>query len=104
MKNIAIFASGSGTNAQNIIEYFEKSDKISVVLVLSNKKDAYVLERAKKLKVPNQVFNRDEFYNSDRILNVLNSNQPLCPFPSIPPQNGAISLKEPLLEEYPNAH
>ena len=60
MNNIAIFASGSGTNAENIIKYFQNHQNIRVSLVLSNKRDAYVLERAKKLKVPVKVFNREE--------------------------------------------
>ncbi len=54
MKHIVIFASGSGTNAQNIIEYFKKTDVAKVTLVLSNKKNAKVLERAKKLNVPEE--------------------------------------------------
>ena len=51
MKRIAIFASGSGTNAQNIIEYFSNKDGIEVCLLLANKPDAYALQRAKKLGV-----------------------------------------------------
>ncbi len=51
MIRIVILASGSGTNAENIIKYFKGSNLISVVQVLSNKKDAKVLERAKRLKV-----------------------------------------------------
>ena len=50
-KNIAIFASGSGSNAENIIRYFQKNDSVQVSLVLSNKSDAYVLERAHRLGV-----------------------------------------------------
>jgi phosphoribosylglycinamide formyltransferase 1 len=67
MNNIAIFASGSGTNAENIIKYFENHPNIRVSLVLSNKNDAFVLERAKKLKVPVKVFNREEFYESSTV-------------------------------------
>ena len=55
-KNIAIFASGSGTNAENIIRYFEKNASVRVRLVLSNRKDAYVLERACRLGVPYRAF------------------------------------------------
>ena len=61
MSNIAIFASGSGTNAENIIKYFSSHSNIRVKLVLSNKKDAYVLLRAKKFEIPSYTFNRDEF-------------------------------------------
>ena len=71
MKRIVIFASGSGTNAENIIKYFQKSTVITVVQVLSNKKDAKVLERSKKLNVKNLYFNRYDFFESDAILELL---------------------------------
>jgi phosphoribosylglycinamide formyltransferase-1 len=71
MKNIAIFASGSGTNAQNIAEYFKKDGNIRVSLILANKPDAYVLERANRLGIPSVVFNRKDFYESGRILQIL---------------------------------
>ena len=74
MKNIAIFASGSGTNAENIIKHFETSKKAKIDLVLSNKKDAYVLERAKRLGINTFVFNRNDFYNSDVVINKLINN------------------------------
>ncbi|WP_073091787.1 phosphoribosylglycinamide formyltransferase [Cyclobacterium lianum] len=63
MKNLAILASGSGTNAEKIMEYFQQSSKARVVLVASNKKDAYVLERAKKYNVPGIVFSKAEMEN-----------------------------------------
>jgi len=71
MKNIAVFASGSGTNAQNIAEYFLAVSDIRVSLILSNKPDAFVLERAKKLGIPSLVFTRKDFYESEIILNIL---------------------------------
>ena len=74
MKRIVIFASGSGTNAENIIRYFKNSNLISVVQVLTNKKDAKVLERAKRLEVSSLVFNRDDFYNSEELLDNLKLN------------------------------
>ena len=74
MKRIVILASGSGTNAENIIKYFKNNNLISVVQVLSNRKDAKVLERAKILDTSCLSFNRQEFYNSDKILNLLKSN------------------------------
>lgn len=61
MYNIAILASGSGSNAENIIRYFEQHANIRVSLVLANKPDAYVLERAANLNVPSRVFNKEEF-------------------------------------------
>ena len=71
MKNIVIFASGSGTNAQNIVEYFKPGSDVRVSLILSNKPGAYVLERAKNLGIPSIVFTRQEFYESSKILEVL---------------------------------
>ncbi len=75
MKNIAIFASGSGTNAENIIQYFHNHQDIKVRLVLSNNKDAYVLERAKNLNVETIVFNKDVFYNTNDIIEILQKEQ-----------------------------
>ena len=70
-KNIAIFASGSGSNAENIIRYFQKNDSALVSLVLSNKSDAYVLERAHRLGVPCNVFTKEDWIAGDEILAVL---------------------------------
>jgi len=71
MHHLAIFASGSGTNAQNIAGYFAGHPDISVSLILSNKPDAYVLERAKQLGIPTHVFDRTTFYESEELLEVL---------------------------------
>ena len=70
-KNIAISASGSGSNAENIIRYFQKNDSAQVSLVLSNKSDAYVLERAHRLGVPCNVFTKEDWIAGDEILAVL---------------------------------
>jgi phosphoribosylglycinamide formyltransferase 1 len=75
MRNIAIFASGSGTNAQNIAEYFSNHQNIKVALVLANRPDAYVLERAKILGIPSVVFNRKDFYESNAVLDTLKENK-----------------------------
>jgi phosphoribosylglycinamide formyltransferase-1 len=75
MSNIAIFASGSGTNAQAIIEHFLAKNKKPVKLILSNKADAFVLERAKKLNIKSVVFNRELFYTSNNIIDILKSEQ-----------------------------
>ena len=50
--NIAILASGNGTNAENIIRYFREKDTARVALVLTNRQTAFVLERAARLGVP----------------------------------------------------
>lgn len=62
-KNIAIFASGSGSNAGNIIRYFKGHEAIRVALVVSNRSNAFVLERSKSLSIPSEVFLRDEWVN-----------------------------------------
>ena len=71
MKKIAVLVSGSGTNMQNIAEYFNKGDYARVTIVLSNNPDAYAIERAKKLDVPCVVFNKEDFYDTDKILDLL---------------------------------
>jgi len=70
-KNIAIFASGSGTNAERIILHFKESKTGKVKLLLSNKSNAYALVRAEKNGIPTYVFSRDEFYNTDNVINLL---------------------------------
>ena len=60
MKRIAIFASGSGTNAKNIIKYFQGNKSAEVVLVLSNNPDAFVLNSASDLNVKTIVFDKDQ--------------------------------------------
>jgi phosphoribosylglycinamide formyltransferase-1 len=70
-KKIAIFASGSGTNAEKIMSHFRCRDTGEVALVLSNKPDAYVLKRAGKFGIPTHVFDREEFYNGTEIMDLL---------------------------------
>lgn len=70
-KNIAILASGSGTNAENIIRYFQVKKSASVALVLTNRRDAFVLERARGLGVPYCFFPKDEWEHGGAILSVL---------------------------------
>ena len=71
MIRIVILASGSGTNAENIIKYFKGSNSIAVVQVLSNKKDAKVLERAKRLNISSLSFDKEDLLTSDKVLNLL---------------------------------
>jgi phosphoribosylglycinamide formyltransferase-1 len=68
MTRIAIFASGSGTNAEEIIKYFQKSDNIRVSKVYSNKKEAGVFARCERFNVPCVWFSREAFYDSSRVL------------------------------------
>ena len=71
MKKVAIFASGNGSNAQCIAEHFSGHPGIEISLILSNKSDAFVLQRAKNLGIPSLTFNREEFYHSNRVLEEL---------------------------------
>ena len=74
MDRIAIFASGSGTNAERIVSYFRKHPSIEVGLILSNRHDAFVLERARELGIPSAVFGRQQLYETDFVLNILKEN------------------------------
>ncbi len=73
MKNIAIFASGEGTNAQNIIDYFKDSDKIKVALVVSNSLGAKVISKAEKAHIP-VLFSDEKFFFESDIVHQLKKN------------------------------
>lgn len=75
MKNIAIFASGTGTNAKKIIEYFQNSGDIAVRLIVSNRPDAPVLKLARSHNIDTLLLNRREFYNTEYLLEQLNRYQ-----------------------------
>ena len=76
MKRIVIFASGSGTNAENLIKFFHNSDNASVIQVLTNNPHAKVLERAKKLKVSALSFNKIALTQTNDVLNILKASNP----------------------------
>jgi len=71
---IAIFASGSGSNAENIVNYFSGNSNFRFPLILSNKSDAFVHERAKKLGIPSFTFSREQFLNGEEIKRFLNNH------------------------------
>jgi len=76
MKRIVIFASGSGTNAENLIKFFHNRDNASVIQVLTNNPHAKVLERCKKLNVSALSFNKPAFYEVNHVLDLLKSVKP----------------------------
>ena len=76
MKKLVLFASGNGSNVQRIAEYFENNPEIEVSLVLTNNPKAGVLKRAEKLGLASIVFSKDDFYRSDKIINILNDINP----------------------------
>ena len=111
MKRIAIFASGSGTNAENIIKYFRTDNSANVVLILSNNPDAFVLNRASRLNVKSIVFNKEQINNLEwATANLLNYNIDLIilagylwKFPAYllkTYQNKVINLHPSLLPKY----
>ncbi|GGD51159.1 phosphoribosylglycinamide formyltransferase [Muriicola marianensis] len=76
MKHIVLFASGSGTNVENIARYFEGHPEIKISCVLTDRKDAYVLERCNTLGIPGFYFNRHSFKGGGHVLKLLKSIQP----------------------------
>ena len=95
---IALFASGSGTNVENITNYFNGKTTAKPVCVLCNKPDAFVLERAKRLGLPSMTFNRADFNDGKKITEYLRQNEidliVLAGFLWLVPQY--------LINEYPN--
>ncbi|HEY1060746.1 MAG TPA: phosphoribosylglycinamide formyltransferase [Daejeonella sp.] len=97
-KRIAIFASGSGSNAQKIMEHFKKHIDAEVVIVLTNNPEAYVLQRADNFEIPSHIFDKHEFYKTNNVVDLLKNLQidliVLAGFMWLIPQN--------LLKAFPN--
>lgn len=72
-KRIAIFASRSGSNAQKIMEHFKKSNDAEVALILTNNPYAYVLQRADNFEIPSHIFDKQEFYETNKIITLLDN-------------------------------
>lgn len=75
MKNIAIFASGTGSNATKIVDHFNHHASINVALIISNKKTAKVLDMAKSNGIPTLLINRTSFYQTEDLLTDLANHQ-----------------------------
>lgn len=71
MIKLAVFASGSGSNAENIANYFRENDGVDVALIVSNKMDAFVHERAKRLNIESVTFSKTDFETTDKVLGYL---------------------------------
>ncbi len=97
MTRIALFASGSGSNAENIVRYFSGKEDISIPLIISNKRDAYVHERAARLGIPSFTFSKAEFDEGSEIIGLLRSYSTdyivLAGF--------LLKVSQPLLDTYP---
>lgn len=96
MKNIVLFASGNGSNAEQIINYFKNSESVKIVAIFSNKADAKVLDRAKNHTIPSVVFSKAQL-NEGFVLEKLQQFQPdlivLVGF--------LLKFPESILKEYP---
>ncbi len=69
--NIAIFVSGSGSNCENIIQYFQNNKQANIALVVSNRSDAYALVRAQRLNVPTKILPKAEFNNQEMVMKLM---------------------------------
>ncbi|MDC6404347.1 MULTISPECIES: phosphoribosylglycinamide formyltransferase [Maribacter] len=76
VKKIVLFASGSGSNVENIVRYFDKNDNVQIEAVFTNKRNAQVLDRCNRLNVNAIYFNRHSFLGGDFVLNILKGIQP----------------------------
>ena len=97
MKRIVLFASGSGSNVENIIRYFSDSCELEFPFVISNKADAFVHERVKKLMIPSYVFKKDEFEDGT-VLKFLQNNA----IDLIVLAGFLLKIPENILKAYPN--
>ena len=75
MKKVLLFASGAGSNVENIIQYFSENDEVTIVGVFTNNPNAKVLEKAKKYNVPTLIFNKQEL-NEGFVLNKIKELEP----------------------------
>ena len=75
-KQIVLFASGSGSNVENIVNYFSENSSIGIKAVLTNKLDAQVLDRCDRLNINALYFNKHAFLKSDCVLTILKSLNP----------------------------
>ncbi len=75
MVNLAIFASGSGSNAENIADYFLDSKLIHVSLIVTNNQNAGVIDRAVRLGIPVVVFSKQDFFAASKVIDILHEYQ-----------------------------
>ncbi len=97
MTRIALFASGSGTNAENIIRHFSGNEAILIPLIISNKRDAYVHERADRLDIPSFTFSKAEFDEGTAVIDLLSTFE----IDYIVLAGFLLKVSQPLLDAYP---
>jgi phosphoribosylglycinamide formyltransferase 1 len=102
---IAIFASGNGSNFQRIADYFAGNDAVEIAVLYSNREDAFALERAASLGIPSVVFNRNQFYSTPAILNDLQDRKidwiVLAGFLWLVPENILRAFKDRIVNIHP---
>ncbi len=98
MTQIALFSSGNGTNAENIAKYFDKSIQINVAIIISNKQDANVHQRAKALNIPSYSFTKEEIMEGTQLQEILADYS----IDYIILAGFLLKVPEALLENYPN--
>ena len=105
IKKIAIFASGSGTNAENIFKYFQLHSFTRVSLIFTNNGNAGVIKRAENFNIPVIVFNRADFYQSNKVLNILKTENVdlivLAGFLWLIPENIIADFKQRIVNIHP---
>ena len=74
MANVVLFASGSGSNVENIVNFFKNDNSVNITCILTNNPEAYVIQRAKKLGIPFKIFTRREL-KDNTILDFLLNNK-----------------------------
>jgi phosphoribosylglycinamide formyltransferase-1 len=97
MKKIIVFASGSGTNAENIIKYFAKTKIAKVVLVLTNNASAKVIERAKNHQIPVEIFSKSELLERNLLQKIQEIDPDLIVLAGF-----LLKFPENIIEKYPN--
>jgi len=97
MKRIVLFASGSGSNVENIIRYFQNSNELEFPFVISNRPDAFVHERAKQLNIPSYVFKKNDFENGEVLNFLMSKNIDLIVLAGF-----LLKIPENLLKAYPD--
>lgn len=97
-KKIAIFASGSGTNAENIINILSKTPFFSFPIIVSNKNDAFIHQRAKNLNIPSVTFSNEAFKDGENILELLKNYE----IDYVVLAGFLLKIPNLLIENYPN--
>lgn len=98
MIRLAILASGSGTNAENIIKYFSGSDKISIEVIISNKSDAFVHQRAKNLGIESETLPIPDLRDGKKMVEYMQSKN----IDYIILAGYLLMIPKELVENYPN--